>query len=119
MTRKILNPLALVLLPLAAAAAGAGTLGPGVRDGSIVEPDGRSESVTFEVVEVSGQLEIVMTEEGGGRVSFDDVHFEDGDLVFSWKTGDASIHCVLAPAGEDAYAGSCNDLRLNMGPPNR
>lgn len=89
----------------------------GIWDGSVTQPNGTVEPVSFQVSEEQGELRLTMAE-GGGRVSFSDVHVdEDDQLVFSWKSGEAVLDCVLEPQADGGYEGSCGDLRLAMSPP--
>lgn len=99
------------------AAAKTPDLALGVWDGSVTQPDGTVEEVTFEVTREQGELGLAMAE-NGGRVQFSNVRVdEDGDLVFSWRSGEATMGCRLEPGADGGYAGACSDLRLAMSPP--
>jgi len=102
----------LAMVPAAAAAA------PqlGIWDGSITQPDGAVETVVFALSEEGGELQLTMSE-SEGHLRFSDVRVEDnGDLAFSWRTGGATLECVLEPQEGTGYAGRCGDLRLAMHP---
>lgn len=117
MTRKSLTAWLAALLLAAAPALAATALAEGEWDGSVIQPDGAVEDVTFEVSKERGELRLTMAEDRGS-VAFSDVRVEeDGDLVFSWRSGEEEMHCTLEPRPDGGFEGHCGDLRLAMSPP--
>lgn len=85
------------------------TLTQGVWSGSITLPDGTAEELVFQVsVADDGEVTIVMGEDDA-EVQLRDIGFEEGNLQFSWATGEQIIRCSLAPRDDGSYAGTCED----------
>jgi hypothetical protein len=97
------------------------TLTEGTWGGSITQPDGAVDSVSFEVAYPGGELAITMDE--GVDVPFQDVHFEGGSLRVSWASGEIVISCSLEPQADGSYDGDCLSpdggvvVRMTMTPP--
>lgn len=86
------------------------TLADGLWFGSMFPPDTPEPfRITYDVSHDDGGLGVVM-HVAENEAALHEVRFEDGALVFWFNAGSTRVDCVLAPAGEDTYAGECQDV---------
>lgn len=115
--------IALILALAFPAAIAAQALAPGSRAGEVVNPDGQTFEVTFEIVEQAGEVAITIDVPGVATLPLEDLVVREDRLSFAWRPGQR-LDCELWRTEQGGYDGGCADAtgvegQMRIFPPGR